>query len=946
MDKKLAPSFFGRITRERLSLFGLANQPEQFFFTVLLIVTWAIFLGSSFLFIYTIRYHSQLLEMAFFGLYWLSSLLSLICITIGRIKNATFFLLMAVWIGLLCQMVVYKGITNQELSNFILVILFAPFLLPKKQWISLMLLSCFAIFLLILAHQLGWVPLQPIKPQLWFRFIMQLSRLLMGVAIFIYARHDYRQARLTLRASEERYQRIFMSTPYPILLFNADLQSFVMWNKQAQKLFGYDANDTTEGKGSAEQVLGKQHFQLSAEKWQELINYPIDESSNPVECFITTQFQTRIFCQITTTRLSDSTHHLLLFSLFDLTERQKSEAELRKQSEIIETVSEAIIVTDSQYTITDWNRGATKIYGWEKVDVVGKSIAKIIPTLYPYEPREQVLSKFLQAGHWQGIAIQKKRDGVEIYVGSSVTMLRDQSGNTQSIIAVNRDLMGLRQVQLALEKAESSLAQLANTMNEVFWLISADGNQIHYISVAYQRITGYDPYAFKENGFWLPITHTDDLASVQSFLNNLRAQKDDTEQQIEHRIITRKGEERWLWSRARLVEGSEEGSHSIVGISADITEEKRTQEQLRETQSQLQLIVDNIPAIVAYIDKEEKFAFVNRNVERFGFNREEIIGSTFQKMVPTANYQRAKKRLHAAFLGEQIASEEEIVLPHANTSSIILQTTYVPHRVNGVVEGVFTFIMDVTAQRKTELSLQRAQKTESLGLLASGVAHDLNNLLVPMITQTSLAMRKIGNEHPAYHHVAKANAVAVRAATLTKQVLAYSGRGQFEIKVIDVNQFIQDSIDLLRISVPSHVQIIPTYGENLPRIRVDIAQFQQILMNLVINGGQAIEAKDGMITIKTSCYKLSAENEQFSRYTSVSLPAGEYILLEIADNGKGVSAEIMDKIFDPFFTTKTQGTGLGLAAVLGIMRGHKGGLDLISKVGEGTQFRLLFPMES
>jgi two-component system cell cycle sensor histidine kinase/response regulator CckA len=242
--------------------------------------------------------------------------------------------------------------------------------------------------------------------------------------------------------------------------------------------------------------------------------------------------------------------------------------------------------------------------------------------------------------------------------------------------------------------------------------------------------------------------------------------------------------------------------------------------------------------------------------------------------------------------------------------------------------------------------LRQTQKMESLGVLAGGVAHDFNNLLVAMLGQTSLALSKLGPDSVARPHVEKAVKAATSAADLTRQLLAYSGGGQFERRPIQLNTLIQDNLHLFEVAIPKNVQLHSNLAVALPLIEGDTGQLQQVIMNLIINAGEAIGERPGVVTVATRVQMLYMDDARWGQYTGTPLPPGEYVQVDVADNGGGMSADTLARIFDPFFTTKFTGRGLGLAAVLGIVRGHGGGLQVDSEVGHGTTFRLLLPVST
>ncbi|MCA9962424.1 MAG: response regulator, partial [Anaerolineales bacterium] len=287
-----------------------------------------------------------------------------------------------------------------------------------------------------------------------------------------------------------------------------------------------------------------------------------------------------------------------------------------------------------------------------------------------------------------------------------------------------------------------------------------------------------------------------------------------------------------------------------------------------------------------------------------------------------------------------------------NTFSVVIEEEdrHMEYMLNPVeddesnVISVVCTMMDVTEQKLAQEVLWHSQKMESLGVLAGGVAHDFNNLLVAILSQTSLALLKLPADVPAGAHIEKARKAAERAADLTKQLLAYSGKGRFALQPIQLNQFIQDNLHFFEVAISKHIRLQLDLADMLPTMEGDPGQMQQIVMNLLLNASEAIGDQPGVIKVMTRLKEVTAVDEIYWQLTKHPLPPGPYILLHIQDSGSGMDEKTIQKIFDPFFTTKFTGRGLGLAAVLGIVRGHKGGLRVASRIGNGTTFELLFPV--
>jgi CheY-like chemotaxis protein/two-component sensor histidine kinase len=227
----------------------------------------------------------------------------------------------------------------------------------------------------------------------------------------------------------------------------------------------------------------------------------------------------------------------------------------------------------------------------------------------------------------------------------------------------------------------------------------------------------------------------------------------------------------------------------------------------------------------------------------------------------------------------------------------------------------------------------QTQKLESLGLLAGGIAHDFNNLLTGVMGNASLALENLSADDESRPLLDQVVASSERAAELTRQLLAYAGKGRFVVDHVNLSDLVRETSALVHASIPRAVELRFDMERDLPLIEADASQIQQIIMNLVINAAEAI-ADSGIVEISTKRVAIVSDEE---------LEPGCYVCLEITDTGCGMDADTQAKIFDPFFTTKFTGRGLGLAAVQGIVRSHKGALRLRSVLGQGTVFKVLFP---
>ena len=255
---------------------------------------------------------------------------------------------------------------------------------------------------------------------------------------------------------------------------------------------------------------------------------------------------------------------------------------------------------------------------------------------------------------------------------------------------------------------------------------------------------------------------------------------------------------------------------------------------------------------------------------------------------------------------------------------------------------ILTGGQDITDQRNLEQQVLHSQKLESLGVLAGGIAHDFNNLLTGILGNADLALAELSPVAPARESLEAIETGARRAAELCRQLLAYSGKGRFLVQPLDVMELVREMGHLVSVSISKKVVLKYHFAQNLPAIEADATQIRQTIMNLILNASEAIGDRSGVISVTTGL--LNCDTEYFKTcFVADGIQPGDFVYVEVADTGRGMDKATQDRIFDPFFTTKFTGRGLGLAAVLGIVRGHKGAIKVYSEVGRGSTFKLLFP---
>ena len=391
---------------------------------------------------------------------------------------------------------------------------------------------------------------------------------------------------------------------------------------------------------------------------------------------------------------------------------------------------------------------------------------------------------------------------------------------------------------------------------------------------------------------------------------------------------------------------------AIVGastIARDISEQKVSEIRTAKLATRLDRIYRQVPGVIFQFmlrpDGTSCMPFASEAARHIFELPPELLredaAPLFKKVLP-----EDLPSLHAALQESADLLQpfhHEFRLRHANGSIAWLRGDSVPERGEDGSVVWYGFISDVTEARRLETKLVESAKLESLGVLAGGIAHDFNNLLTGILGNASLARQELPPTSLGQPMLDQIETAARRAADLCKQMLAYSGKGRFIVQRLDVNKLIEDTTHLLQISIAKNCLLRFNLSSSLPAIKADATQLRQVIMNLVINGSEAIGARSGVLAISTGVARVDAEYVKGFR-PDASPANGDYVFVEVSDNGCGMDTATLAKIFDPFFTTKFTGRGLGLAAVLGIVRGHKGGLKVYSEPGKGTTFKLFFPI--
>ena len=464
-----------------------------------------------------------------------------------------------------------------------------------------------------------------------------------------------------------------------------------------------------------------------------------------------------------------------------------------------------------------------------------------------------------------------------------------------------------------------------------FIFIAGENGAVEFAS---RHCSEYTGLCAEELADWRALIHPEDAAALAAHISGTAQTGQDCE--TECRILrARDGAWRWHVLRARLLE-FEPGNRKWLGAAVDVHEAfaKRT----RLAGERFRLMMDHSAAGVAVWDKERRITAANESFLRMmGRKRDDfecaprsrlddLVGPDFTTLAGLAFEQMAARGSCEVFQCNQERLSTPLLVKGAALDE----------------ESGMALVFEIDEQKQLQDRLRQTGKLESLGIIAGGIAHDFNNLLTGILVNASQALQQAAPGSELADSLRGVVQAGERAAALTQQMLAYSGRGRFQLEYVDVSALVSEILILIQSAVGARTRLQLDTPAGLPAVEADPSQLQQIVMNLAINAAEAVAGKGGVF-VGTGVVDLDGAIHPDDYPPDRAATAGRYVFLEVRDSGKGMDSNTLQRIFDPFFTTKFAGRGLGLAAVLGIVRSHRGALRVTSAPGAGTSFRVYLP---
>jgi two-component system, cell cycle sensor histidine kinase and response regulator CckA len=637
-------------------------------------------------------------------------------------------------------------------------------------------------------------------------------------------------------------------------------------------------------------------------------------------------------------KAEDGTYYGRVWFFRDITPRKLAEQAIResesKYRQLHESMMDAFACSSLDGRMTEYNQAYLDLLGYTKDEITGLTYQDITPEKWHELDEKIVRDQILPRGYSDIYEKEfRRKDGSVVPVELRVVLLKDKAENPSAMWALVRDISERKRSELALKSSEERFRTVANYTYDWEYWIAPDGRFV-YCSPSCESLTGYTPDEFVANPNLLTrIVHVDDLEVLQQHTR----EPGNKTCNLDFRIIARNGQIRWIGHVCTPV-FSDVGKYlGHRASNRDITNSKNAEKAMQR----LVTAVEQAAEGIVITDLQGNMQYVNPAFCRMtGYLPEEVTGKNTRLLKSGKQDRNLYKNLWKTINNGGIWTGKLVNRKKDGTFYTEEITISPIIDGSGQITNFVALKKDVSQELALENQLLHAQKMEAVGRLAGGVAHDFNNLTTVMMGYSEILLESLDGNENLQADVQEIKKATERASSLTRQLLAFSRKQIIQPQVLSLNIIVSEMSKMLKRLIGEDIELILEAGNGLWPIKADPGQIEQIIVNLVVNARDAMP-KGGKLAIKTS----NISRSELADTIKVTIGESDSIMLEVTDNGDGISDDIKAHIFEPFFTTKElgKGTGLGLATVYGIVEQNGGAIEVDSKQGIGTTFRIYWP---
>jgi PAS domain S-box-containing protein len=754
---------------------------------------------------------------------------------------------------------------------------------------------------------------------------------------------------------EERFRKLLAAVP------NVSVQGYrgdgtvFYWNEGSRSVYGYGPEEAV-GRNLVDLIIPEEMRDMVQADIRQMAETGIASPAMELALRRKDGSTVPVFSNHAVIAGPDGEREIYCLDL-DLTENRRLTRALRRSEERLRLAMDA---ADDGYW--DWDLRTGRVYWSPRCytmlgyppDAFPMDFERWQELIHPDEreaTRKAVEEKIHRGGTFLAEFRYRTADGGWRWImGRGRTVKRDDSGAPIRMVGTHVDVHDRKMAEAALRESEARYRLLAENVTDVIWTMTPEG-RFTYMSPSVERLRGFTPEEVMARPMEATLT-PESARLARKALGNALARDRGTDGPAKP-------------VRLELTQPCKDGSiipteivaspiydsggrlEGILGVTRDIGDRKRAERAQRKTARLLESILDHSPALITVLDADARYVLVNQAAaEAIGKPADRLRGRAAADVLPAEMASRFQGRIRQV-LRERTPMTVHESIPLA-TGLRDFETTLFPIEtadgplLGGIARDVTERNQAEANQRELERRLLHAQKLESLGVLAGGVAHDFNNILMTVMGNVELALEDPIVESFTRESLEEALKAARRAADLTRQMLAYSGKGKFLSQRLDMNELIRENAPMIRVPLAGRCSLALNLADSLPPILADPEQIRQVLMNLAANAAEAIGEDAGTVTLQTDLAELDAKTLAAGA-ADPPPPPGSYVRLSVIDNGGGMDAETRQRLFDPFFSTKFLGRGLGMSAVQGIVRGHDGSLFVESVPGRGTTVAAAFP---